>query len=84
MDSITKGAVASIFLVGGATVYCLAAKKKPSDLMKFGLDVVNEYGKSTTDDNELKRTTDTVVEFGKTAIDYFDNMAHKNDCYGIL
>ena len=78
MDNITKGAITSILLVGGATLFCLATKKKPSDLMKFGLDVVNEYGKSTTDDSELKETTDTIVEFGKKSIDYFDKVAQQN------
>ena len=49
--------------------------------MKFGLDVVNEYGKSTMDDNELKQTTDTVVEIGKNAIDYFDSATPQNGRY---
>ena len=79
MDNITKGAIASILLVGGATLFCLATKKKPSTLMKFGLDVVNEYGKSTTGDNKLRQTTDTVVELGKNALDYFDNASHQNE-----
>jgi len=81
MDNVTKGAIVSIFLIGGATLFCYATKKKPAELMKFGLDVANEYGKSTTDDEELKRTTDTVVEIGKSIIDFFGNKEHEQGTY---
>jgi len=69
MSNLAKKAVFSTLLIGGGLLYYYKKKNGLSEYAKFGLDVVNEFGKSTTDNENTKLMSDVIVDIGKKSID---------------